>query len=63
MAKTVKYADVADRFIAERDAKQLVEILIRVLEKRFPGFFEEGVNELYPTASGDPHTAEYTKPV
>lgn len=62
MAKEVKYESVAARFIVERDAKQLLAILIAIMEDLHPGFFEEGVNKLFPQASGEPYAASYTKP-
>lgn len=61
-AKEMKYESVADRFITERDPRELIRILVAIMEDEHPGRFEEGVNKLYPTASGEPYTAEYTKP-
>lgn len=63
MAKTIKYDSLAERFLAERDAKQLVAMLIAILEDLHPGFFEEGCNKLFPAANEQPHPLEYTKPV
>lgn len=62
MAKTIKYNSVAERLLAERDPGQVLGMLIAILEDQRPGFFEEGLNKLYPRADGEPHAAEYTKP-
>lgn len=62
MAKEVKYESVAERFVTERDIAQLVFMLIRILEAKFGPFFEDGVNEQYPQANGEPYSASYTKP-
>jgi hypothetical protein len=61
-AKEITYNSVADRFVAERDAKELIRILIAIMEDREPGAFEEGVNKLFPQANGEPYTASYRKP-
>lgn len=61
-AKTIKYNSVAERMVTERDPGQVLGMLIAILEKRNPGFFEEGLNDLYPQANGEPYSAEYQKP-
>lgn len=61
-AKTMKFDSVVDRFVTERDPREVLRILIAIMEDKDPGRFEEGVNKLYPQANGEPYTAEYTKP-
>lgn len=62
MPKEVKYDSVAQRFITERDTRDVLSILIMILDKMFPKFFETGVNEVAPRPDGEPHTTSYTKP-
>lgn len=62
MTKEVKYDSVAQRFLTERDTKDVLGMLIAVLDKLFPKFFDDGVNELFPTKTGEPHATSYTKP-
>jgi len=63
MAKVIKYDSVVARLLAERDPRDVLGMLIAILEEKNPGFFEDGLNRLFPTAEGEPHSAEYTKPV
>lgn len=63
MAKTIKYNSVAERMAAEQDANHNWLQLVAILEDRNPGFYEEGLNKLFPQANGEPYSAEYTKPV
>lgn len=62
MAKEIHYESVAARVISERDITQVVLMLIRILEAKLGPFFEDGMNEQYPRADGEPHTDRYTKP-
>lgn len=62
MAKEMKHDSVTARFLTERDAKELLSLLIAILDNMFPGFFEKGLNEVAPRADGEEHTARYTKP-
>lgn len=62
MAETVKYNSVTERVLAERNVEDVLAMLIAILEDQHPGFFEEGLNKLYPQADGEPYSAEYTKP-
>lgn len=62
MPKEIKYDSVAQRFLSERSAVEMLSLLIAILDKMFPNFFENGVNEVAPRADGEPHTANYTKP-
>ena len=62
MAKEIKYNSVAERLVTERDSKQVLLMLISILEDRDPGFFEEGLNKLYPQANGEQYSATVTKP-
>ena len=62
MAKTMKYASLAERFAAERDPAQFLLMMLAILEDKLGPFFEEGCNKLYPRADGEPHAIEYTKP-
>jgi len=61
-AKEIKYNSLAERDLTERDAKDVLGRLIAILEDQQPGLYEEGVNKLYPTKSGEPHATSYTKP-
>lgn len=61
-AKQMQFDSVAARFIAERDPKELISILIAIMEDEQPGYFEEKLNKLYPQANGEPYTASYAKP-
>lgn len=63
MPKTIKYESLAQRFASERDTAQLILMLLAILEDKFGPFFADGANKLYPTADGEPHATEYTKPV
>lgn len=62
MAKVLKYNSLAERFASERDATQLLLMLIAILEDKLGPFFEEGCNKLYPAANDEPHPLEITKP-
>jgi hypothetical protein len=61
-AKTIKYDSLAERFLAERSEKELIRMLIAIMEDKSPGAFDEGVNKLFPQANGEPYALEYTKP-
>lgn len=63
MPKTVQYDSLVERDFAMMDTAQILLRLIRILEEMHPGFYEEGVNKLFPTPNGEPHKLEYTKPV
>lgn len=63
MPKTIKYDSLLQRDLVERDVKEVLLRLIMILEDQNPGLYEQGVNKLFPTASGEPHTLSYTKPV
>lgn len=62
MPKEIKYESVAQRMLTERDTRDLLGMLIMILDRMFPQFFEQHVNEVMPRADGEPHTATYTKP-
>lgn len=62
MPKEMKYNSVAERDLAERDPREMLARLIAILEDQHPGFYEEGLNKLYPRKDNEPHEASYTKP-
>lgn len=61
MAKGLKYDSLKEKVFAERDVKQILEMLVTILEAKLGPFFEDGVNEHYGTPSGDPHPLDYHK--
>jgi hypothetical protein len=63
MPKTIEYKSLAERDLVERDPRDVLARLIAVLEERDPGFYEEGINKLFPPKEGEQHALSYTKPV
>lgn len=61
-AKEIKYESVADRFVTERDPREMIRIIIAMMEDDHPGYFEEKLNKLFPQANNEPYSASYTKP-
>lgn len=62
MPRVIEYKSLAERELAERDPRDVLARLIAILDDTHPGFYEEGVNKLFPTKDGEPHALSYTKP-
>lgn len=62
MPKEMKYDSVAQRFLSERDTRDMLGILIAIFDKMFPNFFDNHIDEVAPRADGEKHTAIATKP-
>lgn len=62
MPKEIKYDSVAQRFLTERDTRDVLTILIAILDRMFPQFFEQHISEVAPRVDGEPHSPTYTKP-
>lgn len=62
MAKQIEFDSLFARDLAERALHEVLVRVVAILEDRNPGFYEEGVNRLFPTKDGEPHALSYTKP-
>lgn len=63
MPKEVKYDSLPQKFLTERDTRDMLGILIMILDKMFPKFFEQNIDAVAPRADGEQHALSYTKPV
>lgn len=62
MEKIIKYPSLFERDLAERALEEVLRRVVAILEAQHMGFYEEGVNKLFPTADGEPYALSYKKP-